>query len=230
MKTRGVLGLCLGLGLALSLPTSRAIADDDAPIKCEVTEKDEGKSWFVTVGRIPKSVEEFKALRDELCKTPQGGMVAFIIAMHMHGENEELGLQVLPLILDKSLLGETINMQQKYQKPGYKGWQIGGAFDQMRKSSGFQKAVKYAALSYVVGTKKDDGYKLPAPPYKYYCRIHRVPPKEGEWKGFLNTSGSAGGAVPYIMKKDSNGNWKMLQASSFFAGTQEPPKKSKDDL
>lgn len=213
----GAATLIVAVGLAGPAPAQ------DAPAEATIEEKEPGQAWYVIIPAYPTTLEEFKALRDKLCTEPAGAMACFIVAMHLLAENEELGLGALTYILDQSLLAESINMRPAHRLPGADGWQISGSFVQMMKSSGFQAHKTYAARTYVLGTSKEDGYALPEPPYRYYVRIHRVPPREGEWKGFLNTSGNeGGGAVPFILKRNSRGVWKMLQASSFFVGYARP--------
>lgn len=221
--------------VAAAMFSGAAVVAQDAPAPAAsgptIEEKDAGETWYVNVPAFPTTVDEFKAMRDTLCTRPEGGMVAFIIAMQVFAGNEDLGYQCLALILDKSLLGESINMRPQYRRPGVDGWQVGGEFQQLLASQGFQKHKPYAARTYVLGTSKDNGYALPEAPYRYYVRKHRTPPREGEWKGFLNTSGNeAGGVQPFIMKVNSRGVWKMLQASSFFVGYAEPPKDDDDGL
>jgi hypothetical protein len=196
-----------------------------------VEEKDAGESWYVNVTAFPTTLDEFRAMRDSLCTRPEGAMACFVIAMQVWSTNEDLGLQCLALILDKSLLGETINMRPAFHRPGVEGWQIGGEFMELMGSAGFQRSKAFAARTYVLGTTKDNGYALPPAPYRYYVRKHKTPAREGEWRGFLNTTGNeAGGAYPFIMKVNSRGVWKMLQASSFFVGYVPPPKDDDDGL
>lgn len=210
----------------LILSATPLLAD---PVKVTVTEKKAGEKWSVEIDRFPTTVDEFKEMRDELAKSPQGAMAAFVIAMKVWGENEDLGFQVLPLVLDKSLLVETEDMVPAAHLPNYKGWQVGKEILDLMKTSAFKKEKTYAALPYFEGTSPDTGYKLPAGPYRFLVRSHSVKPSdESEWRGFLNTSG-ASRPKPYWVKANDKGVWKMLKSSSFFAGTIPPAKKSDDD-
>lgn len=214
------------LTAALLAVAAPAAAD---PIKCEVTEKKDGKKWYVTLERWPTTVDEFKQVRDDLCKTPQGSFVAFVVAMKVWGENEKLGFEMLPLILDKSLLVETEDMVPAARIGNYKGWQVGKKVLDMMKSTGFKKGKSYTAQGYVSGTSPDTGYKVPAGPMKFVVRAHGVKPKTpDEWRGFLNTTG-ASRPKPYWSKKNGKGVWKILKTSSYFAGTAPPKEKKEDD-
>lgn len=232
MKTKLLLLGALSAALVGGAPD--VLAQDkkkDEKIKTKVKEKKKGKKWYVTIDRFPKTVKEFKQVRDDLCKTPQGGLVCFIIAMKMWGEDEKLGYKCLPLVLDKSHLVETEDLLPKARLPGYKGWQVGRSITAKMKTSGFKVDKKYAALGYVVGTDPKKGYKLPAKgPYKFLVRVHRIQPKEkNQWRGFLNYTG-ASRPKPFYVRKNKKGVWKAYKTSSFFAGTIDPPKEEDDDL
>ncbi len=214
--------------LAALLLTSFAAAPAHAGEWHEI-EQDEENSWFVTVKKMPTSVDEYKALRDEMCTTAHGALVAFVVAMQIFGQDEELGWRCLPLILDMKLVDKTIKKQPKFRLPDYKGYQAGDDIVRMIKSSGFQVDKTYAGNSYVLGTSVEDGYKLPDLPYRYYT-IEKFHPNKDQKKVFCNTSGVASGTAPYVLSVNSSGVWKVLKASSMFVGTQDPPKDDGDDL
>ena len=68
----------------------------------------------ITVEKLPKTTEEFVALRDQLAKTPEGGAVIFVLAMQAFTEDENRGTEYLTLALDRSKLEPSSR--------GYKGF------------------------------------------------------------------------------------------------------------
>lgn len=193
----------------------------------KIEEKVADKEWYVTVDAIPKTIEEFEKFRDEACKTPQGSMVAFFVAGIVYGENPELGEQCMVLTLDvEEYLSESIKVRATYKRPEVKGWQVNGKIIGFIGSMTFQRSGKYAGRSYVMGTKTDDGYALPAAgPYKFFLMKHSTAAKEKGGARFMaSTTGTDGGFLPYETRKDGNGVWKVWSASSFFTGVKEPPK------
>ena len=197
-------------------------------------EKKDDKSWWVTIDKVPTTFEECQALRDELAKTPQGGMVYYLVAKLVMTNQPEVGEKCVVIGMDKSELTETINLQAKYRRTNVKGWQLAKSETDKMKTSSYQADKPYVAKSYVNGTDSKNAYKLPELPYKYYVRDHRIQKKGGKWDntwhGFVNTSGNGGGAVPYFVKKNAKGVWKMYKSSSYYSGCIDPPKAVSDDL
>jgi len=192
----------------------------------KVEEKVAGKEWYVTVDAIPKTIEEFEKFRDEACKTPQGGMVAFLVAGLIYTEDPELGERCMVLTLDvEEYLSESIKVREQYKRPDVKGWQVNSKMIGFIGSMSFQRQGKYAGKGYVMGTKPDDGYALPPLPYKYFLQKHSTAPKDKTGARFMvHTNGTDGGFLPFEVRPDGNGVWKVWSCSSFFAGTKEPPK------
>ncbi|MCC6807156.1 MAG: hypothetical protein IT381_07015 [Deltaproteobacteria bacterium] len=200
-----------------------------------VEEKDK-ETWWVTVDKVPESLDECTALRDEMGKTPQGGMVYYHVAQLIMIDKPELGEQCLIIGMDMSELAETIRLQQKYRRTEVKGWQLGNKETDKMNSQGYKSngCKDFAAKSFVVGTETAKGYALPPLPYKYFVRAHKVQQKGGEydgtWHGFVNSQASDGGAMPYFVKQNDKGVWKMWKSSSFYTACKQPPKAKKDDL
>jgi hypothetical protein len=202
----------------------------------KVTKKSKDK-WYVTVDALPGTLDECKALRNELATSAQGGLVYYFVTQLVITTKPKIGEQCLVLGMDKSELVETIDLRPKFRRTNVKGWQLGSSEVKKMKTSGFVTDAPYAANTYVMGTDVANGYKLPELPYKYYVRAHRIQKKgglsgewENTWHGFVNESGSASGAKPFFVKKNAKGVWKMYKSSSFYAGTKDPPKQVEDDL
>lgn len=217
------MSVALGVGLACALSLSAPVQADDEP--WTRTEERDPETWFVYVNRIPTNIEEFRALRDELCVTPQGALVTFAVAGLIYDDNKDFGEQCMVVSVDASLLAETFRAMRAAQRPNQAvdGWQLGGSILQMIKSAGFQRAAGYTGKSYVVGSDRAKAYQLPAMPYQYIVRKHRNQPAEAtNWKGFLNCEG-ASGPKPFEAKQNASGAWRLLGTSSWFAGTAPPP-------
>jgi hypothetical protein len=197
--------------------TSFALAD------ARIEERDAGEMWFVRVDAIPTNLDEVRALRDQLCTTPHGAMVPFVVAGIIFGENRELGEQCMVLSVDPELLGETIKARDADRRANVDGWQLGGRVLAMLNSTSFQADIPYVGRSYVEGTRAENGYALPDPPYQFVVRKHRTQmPDPKLWKGFLNCMGATG-PKPFDVKEISPGVWRMSNTSSFFAGCADPP-------
>ena len=195
-------------------------------------EKKDDTTWYVTVDKLPETVEECVALRDEIATEPAGGMVYYLVAQLVMLDKPEVGEKCLVISLDSGELSETIRLKKQYKRVDYKGWQLGESEVKKMKTSGFQADKAYAAKTWVLETDVKNGYELPALPYKYFVRSHNFQNllEKGIWKGFVNTSGNATAAAPFQVKKNDKGIWKMFASSSFYVGTEDPPKKVSDDL
>lgn len=200
-------------------------------------EQKDADSWYVTLDKLPATLEECTALRDELGTTAQGGMVYYLVAQMVMIDKPEVGEQCLVIGMDMSELAESIKVLPKFKRVDVKGYQIGDSEVQKMKSSGYKTDAPYAARSFVLGTETKTGYKLPEPPYKFFVRSHRVQQTgglsgewEGTWHGFVNTSCVDSGSVPFFVKKNDKGIWKMFKSSSFYAGCKDPPVAKSDDL
>lgn len=220
--------LTLGLSLAMVL-----LLSSPAAAELKIEERDGGKTWFVTIDAFPETLEEFTEFRNEACDTPAGAMVAFIAAMKLYGEDKELGQKCMMLVLDGENLIDGYKVQDSFkEKRGlveFKGYVIDSRVANMMVSTGFLADRPYAALSYVMGTSADDGYKLPDPPYRFIIEKHRVQDRDPDvFKVKAHCTGASN--PPYHLRKNSKGQWKMWKCSSFFAGTKDPPQERDDGL
>lgn len=194
-----------------------------------VEEKVKDKTWHVVVDRVPSTVEEFRAFRNSLAVTPQGGIVAYLVAHLIMIDNHDLGMRCLILSLDKSQLADS-NMSAR-RRISFEGWQLGASETMKLNSSGFAKDRGYAAWSFVEGTSTVKGYRLPPLPYRYVVRAHAYQdPDASIWKGLASTSCHDLGYVPIHVKKNDKGIWKVVNSSSFYSGCKDPVAEEKDDL
>ncbi|HOT45850.1 MAG TPA: hypothetical protein PLM53_14435 [Spirochaetota bacterium] len=194
-----------------------------------VEEKEKNRIWHVIVDRVPATVEEFKTFRNSLAATPQGGIVAYLVAHLVMIDNYELGMKCLILSLDKSLLVDSTMTARRWIS--VEGWQLGTSETMMLNSSGFVKDKGYAAWSFVDGASTAKGYRLPQLPYRYSIRAHAYQDSDPSiWKGHANTSCHDLGYVPIHVKKNDTGIWKVVNSSSFYSGCKDPVAEEKDDL
>lgn len=204
--------------LFLSLP---------ATAQFRLSEVTPGKSWEISVDKIPASLGEFQALRDSMAVTPQGGIVTYLLAQLILISDPVLGEQCLILSLDSSRLYKP----GQPSRPQVEGWGLGSSELQMMSSSGYIRDKGYAAWSYVQGTSPEKGYVLPPLPYHYFIQLHSFPdPDPLVWKGMVRTSCQTSGSVPLHVKKNSKGIWKVINSSSYYSGCIDPPVIQEDEL
>jgi len=194
-----------------------------------VEEKERNKTWHVIVDRVPSTVEEFKAFRNAIAVTPQGGIVVYLVAHLIMIDNYDLGMKCLILSLDKSQLVDSRMTARRWIS--IEGWQLGTSETMMLNSSGFVKDKVYAARSFVDGTSTANGYRLPPLPYRYVIRAHAYQDADPSiWKGLASTACHDLGYVPVHVKKNDRGIWKVVNSSSFYSGCKDPAAEEKDDL
>lgn len=173
----------------------------------------------VTVNKIPGSVEEFIALRDEIGKTRQGGATMMVLAMYTYTVNPELGEKFLTMSIHRS--------QLRKSGRGYKGYSP-------RYMSSFQSRIAgkdgYKVRCYFPGTSPENGYKIPDGPYKFQWIDNPYSDrKKGFYKILLPCTG-ADNPRPMTLKANNRGIWKAYEFSSFTLGCRKPVVKVDDDL
>ncbi len=175
----------------------------------------------VQIDALPKSVEEFVALRDQIAQTPEGGAAMMILALHAYTEDEELGRQCLTIAVDRDRLQEGPD--------GYKGWQLRRSNMQRIKSQLQRQA--YIPKSYIKGATPENGYQLPAPPHVFTIadNPYSGDPASGKCKLFVVCSG-ADSPRPVALKRNNRGIWKASEWSSLIVGMRAPAKEVDDDL
>ncbi len=169
----------------------------------------------VTVDKIPGSLEEFIALRNKLAITPQGGATVMIIACIMYTRDSELGEQCLVIAVANDLLvkGRT-----------YKGYAIGfkdKKFIQDR--IGKDSDAAYLPLSYVIGTKPEQGYRLPEGKlsFKYSYNQFSGDMEQGMLKVFVECTG-ADSPRPITLTRNNKGIWKAYAWHSLLVTIKAP--------
>jgi hypothetical protein len=174
----------------------------------------------VELGKLPKTMDEFIALRNELAETPEGGAAVFVAATVVYSKNADLGTDMFTVALDRSRLRESAG--------GYKGFAPAGAF--MSYPEQYIQSKPYIARSYITGTSPENGYTLPSPPLT--VRVSRNKYSEqgnGDVKVFVQCSG-ADSPRPVTLRKNNRGIWKAVNVNSLFVGIRPPVETIDDDL
>ncbi len=172
----------------------------------------------VEIAKMPATVEEFTAMRDELAKGPKGGYAMFVVAMLTYVKNKDLGLQFFTLIMEQSNLTKSCR-----NVPTVKGY--------CPNSSAIYKIKMldtrlYLPGVYLVGTKVENGYKYTIPATVDFRQATIGGPEAITLYGHT-TSGNM--ARPISLRKNNKGIWKAYEFSSMFVGVSKIPRVQRND-
>ncbi len=164
------------------------------------------------IKKIPKSVEEFVEMRNEIATTPQGGAAMFLLALKMYIDNPALAEKCFVAIVDRNLLREG-NV--------YKGYELLNGDMSLIKNQ--MRNDKLIPNSYIKGSKPDNHYKVKLPYiYEFTSNKYSGSIEAGDFKLFVACSG-ASSPRPIRMKKNNRGIWKTSSWSSVLVGIAKPP-------
>jgi hypothetical protein len=175
----------------------------------------------VQVDELPRSVEDFVVLRDQVAVAPQGGAAMMVLALLVYAEDEELGKQCLAATVDRRRL---VGGSQ-----GYRSWQLSNRDLQLIRMQ--IKGQPYLPRSYVKGTTPEHGYRLSNLPYvlEFSYNPHSGDPESGVYKVFVGSSG-ASSPRPVTVRRNSRGIWKASEWSSLVVGIRRPLNPEEDDV
>jgi hypothetical protein len=175
----------------------------------------------VKIDKLPQSIEEFVALRDEVAVEPQGGAAMMVAALFTYVQDETLGRQCLAIAASRERLEEG--------PKGYKGWQLRASDVWLLHTQ--IKGKDYVLKSYIEGTTPDNGYELSEPPYVFTFsdNPHSGDPETGTFKVFITSSG-ASSPRPVTVKRNDKGIWKAYEWSTLIVGVEPPAGNVSDDL
>ncbi|MBN1583240.1 MAG: hypothetical protein JXA89_21200 [Anaerolineae bacterium] len=175
----------------------------------------------VQIEQLPKSVQDFVALRDQIAQSPQGGAAMMVLAILAYTEDRTLGWQCLTVAVDRERLQEG--------SKGYKGWQLSNG-DLQRIQLQVQDK-PYLPKSYIEGATPENGYALSGPPYVIACSDNPYSGdlESGTYKVFVACSG-ASSPRPITLKRNDKGFWKASEWSSLLVGVKAPAQTIHDDL
>ena len=166
---------------------------------------------------LPRTVEEFKTMRDELAKTPFGGAAMFAVALNVFSEDPKAGVPLLTLAIDQKLLVDGSEGTAGKQPQGLRDF----------KDRNGQKP--WVARSMFQGTSPANGYALPAFPLTLKFKVQPGDLKESEGKIFVHTTG-ADSPKPMRLRRNDKGLWKAVEWSSFQGNCRPPVVAENDDL
>lgn len=179
------------------------------------------KDETIEISAFPKNLAEFVALRDQISDNPKGGVVMMIAAMKIYAEDENLGIQLFTIALDRSQLIRSVS------KPNYK------KFIPSTQATYFIRQIAthpYLFGIYIQGTKTKNAYALPSkPPYVFRFAQATVSGNDKITLYVATTSGNR--PRPVTLKRNNRGVWKAVGISSLFVGPMKvPPRQVDDDL
>jgi hypothetical protein len=163
----------------------------------------------ISVQALPTSLDAFRALRDEMAQTPQGGAAMMVVALLVHAGDEALGRQCLTMAVDRDRLQEG--------EGGYQNLRL--ARSAQSRIDQQLAAQPYLPRAYVRGTRPEDGYQLPDPPYviEFAHNPYSGDPASGLVKVFVVCSGAAS-PRPVTVRCNNQGVWKANEWSSLVMG------------
>lgn len=170
-----------------------------------------GPDRVIQLPARPTTIEQFLAFRDQVATTPEGGVAVYLVATWMYGEDEALGLDALTVAYHQSRL-------RNAGQAGYKGFRPVHTLDTYHARL---KATPWLFHGYVQGANPENGYALPSNPR---VRLFRNPYSDqggGKIKVFARTTG-ADSPRPFVVQANDKGIWKVVEASSFYAGGKPP--------
>ena len=175
-----------------------------------------GKSGSISLANIPANINEFKALRSRMGKTPQSGAALFIAAMILYGKNAKQGLECFTYALDRSNLTRNRKLDSG----------LGPSMSFMYYIKQLNKR-KYLGGAYIRGTSHKNAYRIPeGAPLKIDYVQFTV--RGNRAKLYIKTT-SGNRPRPLTLLRNNRGIWKVKYASSLFVGVMRRPAKTIDD-
>ena len=166
----------------------------------------------VKIKKLPKTIEDFVEMRNDIATTPEGGAAMFMIALKMYIDNPDLAEKCFVAIVDRNLLREG-NV--------YKGYKLLNSDMSLIKSQ--MKNDKLIPNSYIKGATTKNHYKVKLPyVYEFSSNKYSGSIEKGDFKLFVACSG-ASSPRPIRMKKNNRGIWKTSSWSSVLVGIAKPP-------
>ena len=158
----------------------------------------------ISIRKMPQSVDDFIAIRDELGQNANGGAVCFLVALLTYSKNADFGTKLLTMTIDRELL---------IQGSSYNGFQPKISDLTTFKTILAQKP--YLFNTFVSGTFVEQNYQLPPEPLSF--DLVRNPPamykETGEVNRVLVKSSIDGKPRMLKLRKDYKGFWKVYDWS-----------------
>lgn len=175
----------------------------------------------VPLGPMPKTLEDFLALRDRVATSPEGGAAMFALALLAYANDPERNVPFITVSIWMSLLDA--------DPGGYQGKRprralLDALHDRVAKAP-------HIARSYFLGTSPESGYAI-APDAQLEVGVRLQPdsfPTASTARLFVRSSG-ADSPRPITLTKNDKGLWKANSWSSLEVGVRPPASSVVDDL
>ena len=188
--------------------------------------KDPGQTVALP-GPLPKSVEEFVAMRDIVAQTPEGGALMFCVAMYVYTRNKELGAQFLCVSIDADHVVKSESISQALRSPSnYKGFvpKVAVLRDMDRRVGAHANPLfdkTYIARSYFVGTSPENLYAVNESSGMRILVKRQRADAANPGRIFIVSSG-ADLPKPIKMRANQKGIWKAHSWSSLQCSVRPP--------
>lgn len=168
---------------------------------------------FSSEGGAKCTVDDLRAIRDDLARTPEGGALVFIVALINYASDETRAEGTKMCVL--SMWEENV---VKSDAPGnFNGYVLHRSdLDRLNRIS------EATACSYVRGTSPENGYAITGGSIEIGFRAqskHAGSERSGTKKVFVWSRG-ADTARPLTMRRNANGVWKVSEFSSVLVGVR----------
>ena len=176
-------------------------------------------SQTIKVDKMPNSVSEFVALRNQIATSPEGGATMFVLALKLCVDNPTVGEQCLVIATDRSRL---------QQGSVYKGFQLFAPDNNRVKRQ--LNSYPYVVNSYFKGANPENAYTATLPyVLSFSSNAYSGNKKAGTFKIFVKCYG-ADSPRPIKLVKNNKGYWKAVEWSSIIMGIKKPVVEIDDDL
>jgi len=168
---------------------------------------------------LPKNIDEFISLRNEIAKSPEGGAAMMVVALILYAQDENLGKQCLTV---------AVTQEQLVEGNFYKGYKLLNSLMSLIES--LISHQKYIPNSYINGTGPDNNYELPKNNLTLAFTRNKYSGKEesGSVKVFVICSG-ADTPRPVRVEKNDKGIWKAAEYSTLIVGIKKAKMEIKPD-
>jgi len=176
-------------------------------------------SETLKIDTLPKNIDEFISLRNEIAKSPEGGAAIMIVALILYSHDENFGKQCLTV---------AVTQDQLIEGNYYKGYKLLNS--QMSLIESQIAHQKYIPNSYINGTSPDNNYELPKNNLTLNFTRNKYSGTEqsGSVKVFVLCSG-ADTARPVRVEKNDKGIWKASEYSTLIVGIKKAKMEIKPD-
>lgn len=180
----------------------------------------QNSSKIVEIPALPRVMDEFIGVRNDLSTTPEGGAAVLVLALYLYTQDKEFGLDALTLALDRSVIIE--------KSDGYKGYAPSGSF--LSYLTTYLDPRPYLAPSYLLGTSPENGYTVPPGPLRVevFRNAYSKQPN-GDMRVLVECSG-ADSPRPVTLSENNRGIWKAVNTNSLFVGIRKPVEVIDDEL